>query len=222
MSIRALVAGAAGLGLLALVLVLGMSPGYAPAAGPLPQPAPSLATAGASGGPSSSVVYDWPLQPEPEVLRGFEPPEQVWARGHRGADLGARAGTPVYAAADGVVAFTGRVVDRTVISIDHADGIRTTYEPVDPVVGAGDQVRAGAVIGHLARFDTGVHCGTDCLHWGARIGGQDYLDPLLLVGHRPVVIRLYPLQPAVLGGSVPGGSGAKGSGPGVGLVEGGP
>ena len=38
---------------------------------------------------------------------------------------------------------------RPVVSIDHADGLRTTYEPVDPSVGAGQRVTRGSPIGTL-------------------------------------------------------------------------
>src|SRR5690625_1865218 len=96
-----------------------------------------------SGGDAQALVYDWPPSPEPSVVRDFEPPAKSWAACHRGVDLEATAGQPVRAAAAGVVAFAGRVVDRPVVSIDHDDGIRTTYEPVDPVVRVGTTVAAG-------------------------------------------------------------------------------
>lgn len=206
MGLRTMITGAAAVGLVALALAtpgVGPSPAAPPAApAPVAPAAPSFA---ASLPPSSAgfsaaqfrpgVQYDWPLRPEPEVVRDFEPPDQVWAPGHRGVDLGSVAGAPVHAAAEGVVAFAGRVVDRPVVSIDHPDGIRTTYEPVDPAVRAGEHVVAGAVIGHLTQADTGPHCDSDCLHWGARTGPDEYLDPLLLLGGGPVVIRLYPLAP---------------------------
>lgn len=142
--------------------------------------------------PVEPVDYEWPLSPEPEVVRGFQPPTEPWGPGHRGVDLGAPRGEPVQAAASGTVAFAGRVVDRTVVSIDHADGIRTTYEPLEPAVSTGDQVQVGEVIGFLDRGDTGAHCAADCLHWGARTTAGTYLDPLLLLGVEPPVIRLYP------------------------------
>ena len=52
-------------------------------------------------------------------------------------DLGGAPGRPVLAAGDGVVVFAGMVAGRPVVSIDHADGLRTTYEPVAPAVGGG-------------------------------------------------------------------------------------
>lgn len=135
------------------------------------------------------VVYDWPTGAPADVERGFDRPAMRWSTGHRGVDLGVAPGAPVLAAADGVVAFAGSVAGRGVISIDHADGIRTTYEPVVPALPRSAVVRMGEVIGHLD--DSAGHCApASCLHWGARRGGDDYLDPLSLL--RVTVIRLYP------------------------------
>ena len=45
--------------------------------------------------------------PSPEVVRGFDPPEQRWLPGHRGVDLTATPGAAVRAAGDGRVRFAG-------------------------------------------------------------------------------------------------------------------
>jgi len=81
------------------------------------------------------------------------------------------------------------VAGRPVVSVDHAGGMRTTYEPVDPVVGAGRPVARGTVLGTLV----GGHAGcpvTACLHWGLR-RGEVYLDPLSLL--EPPEVRLLPM-----------------------------
>ncbi|GAA4418784.1 hypothetical protein GCM10023148_17580 [Actinokineospora soli] len=123
------------------------------------------------------------------VVRPFHPPPGPYAAGHRGVDLAAVPGAPVLASADGVVVFVGRVVDRSVVSISHDGGLRTTYEPVEPSVGAGDRVRAGERIGVLVAGHRGCP-GAACLHWGLRREGV-YLDPLqALVALR---VRLLPL-----------------------------
>jgi murein DD-endopeptidase MepM/ murein hydrolase activator NlpD len=123
------------------------------------------------------------------VRRPFEAPLHAYGPGHRGVDLEAAAGGPVLAAGDGVVAFAGMVAGRPVVSIDHADGLRTTYEPVDPSVGAGQSVPRGSPIGSLVAGHPG--CGVEaCLHWGLR-RGQIYLDPLTLL--LPPRIRLLPM-----------------------------
>jgi murein DD-endopeptidase MepM/ murein hydrolase activator NlpD len=174
--------------LLAVLVATGlMLPDGAPSPQPVPPPA---AVAGPltdrwAAAPRGSS-YDWPTGERVAVLRGFEPPSVPWGTGHRGVDLALDTGAPVYAAADGVVAFAGTVVDRPVLSIDHADGIRTTHEPVVAAVAVGDMVKRGDLVGTLAPG----HCASPCLHFGARTGPKSYIDPLLLFGDAPV--RLLP------------------------------
>jgi murein DD-endopeptidase MepM/ murein hydrolase activator NlpD len=116
---------------------------------------------------------------DPLVVRPFEPPPSTYAAGHRGVDLAAAPATPVLAAGNGVVAFAGMVAGRPVVSIDHAGGLRTTYEPVDPAVAAGQPVARGSPIGTLLPGHAG--CGAAaCLHWGLR-RGETYRDPLSLL-----------------------------------------
>src|SRR6266511_309497 len=68
------------------------------------------------------------------ILRHFEPPPTPYAAGHRGIDMAAPVGTPVLASNDGVVAFAGPVAGSLFVSIDHADGLRTTYSFLSAVV----------------------------------------------------------------------------------------
>ncbi|WP_097194175.1 M23 family metallopeptidase [Blastococcus aggregatus] len=155
--------------------------------------APAPSTAGplapdATGPPVGA--WTAPLGGEPPVTRPFEPPAHAYGPGHRGADLGGAPGAPVLAAGDGVVAFAGMVAGRPVVSIDHAGGLRTTYEPVDASVGAGQRVTRGSRIGTLSPGHAG--CPADaCLHWGLR-RGEVYLDPLQLLAVPRV--RLLPLR----------------------------
>lgn len=135
--------------------------------------------------------YVWPTGGPAAVVEGFDPPAVTWGRGHRGVDLALAAGSPVRAAGAGTVAFAGVVAGRPVVSVEHAGGIRTTYEPVEPSVQAGQAVAPGQVVGTLLpghRSD-----GVDALHWGARTGKKSYIDPLRLL--RPPVIRLKPTAP---------------------------
>ncbi len=134
--------------------------------------------------------YQWPTGAPATVVEGFDPPAVVWGRGHRGVDLAAAEGLQIRSAAAGTVVFAGMVAERPVVSIDHGDGIRTTYEPVEPSVSAGETVGAGQVIGTLLpghRSD-----GVCALHWGARTGPKTYINPLRLL--QPAVIRLKPVQ----------------------------
>ena len=70
--------------------------------------------------------YQWPTGAPATVVEDFDPPAVVWGRGHRGVDLAAAEGTQIRSAAAGTVAFAGMVAGRPVVSVDHADGIRTT------------------------------------------------------------------------------------------------
>ncbi|MFW6776276.1 murein hydrolase activator EnvC family protein [Nocardioides sp. CPCC 205120] len=142
----------------------------------------------ASAAPEPVPVGTWPLSPEPEVVRGFDPPENPYGAGHRGVDLAGRPGQTVVAALPGRVSFAGPLAGRGVVVVDHGT-TRTTYEPVTAAVTVGDEVAAGAPLGALEAG--GSHCRPrTCLHWGWR-EGDTYLDPLLLVGAGPV--RLVPL-----------------------------
>ncbi|NJC64118.1 M23 family metallopeptidase [Planosporangium flavigriseum] len=169
--------------LLAAATVIGASAGVRPALA-APDPAPAQPTVG--------VGFRWPLSGPAPTARRFEPPPQPWLPGHRGIDLAASPGAPVYAAGPGVVRFAGRLAGRGVVSIDHSDGLRTTYEPITPTVVAGRAVRAGDVIGTLDPAHPGCPVAA-CLHWGLR-RDEVYLDPLALVGRARV--RLLPLAPA--------------------------
>lgn len=155
----------------------------------------SLATAAPATGAQAALQaprpeWAWPLDPVPRVVRPFDPPPAPWLPGHRGVDLAASPGQPVLAAGGGVVSFAGVVVDRGVVVVMHADGVRTTYEPVDAGLPRGSPVRTGDVIGVLGGGPS--HCEPAlCLHWGMR-RGDVYLDPLLLVAPAgpPVLLPL--------------------------------
>ncbi|WP_323188083.1 M23 family metallopeptidase [Streptomyces sp. NBC_00237] len=139
------------------------------------RPSPAFA----AEGPDRS----WPVGVRPPVVRAWEPPPSRYAAGHRGVDLAAVPGEGVRAAAAGKVSFAGRVAGRGVLSITLPGSgdppLRTTYEPVRPLVAEGEEVAAGQVVGVL---ESGAyHCpAVSCLHWGL-LRGADYLDPLSLL-----------------------------------------
>jgi hypothetical protein len=153
------------------VLVLVAVGGLVGAAGP----------AAADTGP-----WEWPL--EGEVTRDFAPPQTRYGAGHRGVDLAAAPGAVVRAAGAGSVTYAGMLAGRGVVVVRHG-ALRTTYEPVSAEVRVGAVVAAGAPLGRLEPGHLGCP-GPACLHWGLR-RGEEYLDPLALVGAGAV--RLLPL-----------------------------
>jgi len=169
-------------------LVVAPGPGLGPAAGP---------GAGPAARPGRVVplvvapvgAFGWPVDP-PHVVRLFDPPAQPWLAGHRGADLAAVPLSAVHAAGAGTVVYAGRLADRGVVSLAHAGGLRTTYEPVTSALRVGDRVTAGQLIGTLEQGHPGCPAPA-CLHWGLRSGAR-YFDPLALLGLGRV--RLLPLD----------------------------
>ena len=176
---------------LAALLLLGPVVLFAPlpaAADPAPDP---VATPASVATPAP-VASRWGAPVDGGVTRAFEPLPHPYAAGHRGVDLRGSPGAPVRAAGDGVVVFAGMVAGRPVVSIDHADGLRTTYEPVDPTVGAGQRVARGAAIGTVRAGHAGCPVAA-CVHWGLR-RGETFLDPMGLLD--PPWVRLLPLRSA--------------------------
>jgi hypothetical protein len=127
----------------------------------------------------SPVTYAPPV--DAPVVDTFGPPRSPYGAGNRGIDYATRPGTPVRAAAAGVVAFAGAVAGGLHVVLLHADGIRTSSSFLHSVeVHRGQRVGAGQVVG----------VADATLHFGAR-AGEAYVDPLVLLsasgGGRPAV-----------------------------------
>jgi murein DD-endopeptidase MepM/ murein hydrolase activator NlpD len=120
------------------------------------------------------------------VSRAFEAPQTQYSAGHRGIDIAAAPGTPVYAAAAGVVSFAGVVAGRPLLSIAHPGELVSSIEPVQALVANGEHVSAGQQVGMVA---VGGHCSSACLHFGVRLHGQ-YVSPMLLLGGIPRAVLL--------------------------------
>jgi murein DD-endopeptidase MepM/ murein hydrolase activator NlpD len=152
----------------------------------------SLPGSSSAGSAPAYGSYSWPLRGP--VIRPFDPPDTPFGAGHRGIDIAAPLGTPVWAAADGVVAFAGRVAGSLFVSVDHPDGVRTTYSWLGTVeVAPGAPVGRGDVLGTSGPG----HAGLDPphLHFGARVGDV-YIDPMLLLERASLVglVHLAPLE----------------------------
>jgi len=146
-------------------------------------------TASPASAAAPTGLWTAPLSSGIRVTRGFDPPASDYGAGHRGVDLAGGVGQQVLAAGAGIVLFAGWIAGRPVISVRHAGGLRTTYEPVEPSLAAGQAVARGSPIGTLDAGHAGCPAAA-CLHWGLR-RGDAYLDPLTLL--RPMRVRLLPL-----------------------------
>ncbi|MDR7081409.1 murein DD-endopeptidase MepM/ murein hydrolase activator NlpD [Arthrobacter ginsengisoli] len=168
-------------------------PAAGPAAGPASGPAAGPASGPAAGAGTEAGAWSWPLNPRPAVARAFDPPARPWLSGHRGVDLrAAHDGVPVTSPAAGTVSFAGVVVDRAVITVDHGNGLRSSFEPVRSDLGAGAVVAEGDVLGWIQPG----HCGpAHCVHWGVR-RGDVYLNPLGFVTDLRPSVLLPPRDPA--------------------------
>ena len=149
-----------------------------------------------AGGPVRAATVAPYVRPvRGPIIRHFEPPPTQYAAGHRGIDLAVPVGTPVVAANDGSVAFAGQVGGLLFVSIDHADGLRTTYSYLSAVlVKKGQAVVRGQTVALSGAGDPG---GTQPdLHFGVR-RGDTYLDPepILIDGLRREPWRAIRLTP---------------------------
>jgi murein DD-endopeptidase MepM/ murein hydrolase activator NlpD len=145
----------------------------------------------ATGPARAAGDWTWPVLGP--VIRGFDPPDTPFGSGHRGIDIAAPVGTPVRAAAAGVVTFAGPVGGRLFLTLDHGAGLESTYSFLGALaVRRGDVVSKGQSI---ARSGTG-HAGdvVPVLHLGAKLADV-YVDPLTYLGPVDVwrFIRLAPL-----------------------------
>ena len=133
---------------------------------------------------AATPLWHWPVSGARVIVRPYLAPATPYGPGHRGVDLAA-SGAVVTAPADGIVHFSGIVVDRPVLSIEHAGGFLSSYEPVSSSLTKGDAVARGDPIGTL---EPG-HCTSPCLHFGVRLDGE-YVSPLLLLGGVPRAVLL--------------------------------
>jgi murein DD-endopeptidase MepM/ murein hydrolase activator NlpD len=128
--------------------------------------------------PSGHGVLAVPIPGAP-ITSGFGPrvhPIYGDVRMHNGIDFGASTGTPIHAAADGVVVSAGPFGgygNATVI--DHGNGLATLYAHQSSIiVSSGQRVSRGQVIGYVGStgFSTGPH-----LHFEVRVRGTP-VDPM--------------------------------------------
>lgn len=125
----------------------------------------------------------------------FHPVLHVWKL-HTGTDFGVPCGTPVGAAADGVVTFTGWgggdgirvVVDHGTLAGHH---VETTYNHLSAIgvtVGQKVTVHQGLALSGTTGYSTGCH-----LHFEVMVDGQ-FTDPVPWLSGSPVVVDLSKLR----------------------------
>jgi murein DD-endopeptidase MepM/ murein hydrolase activator NlpD len=101
-----------------------------------------------------------------------------WGRMHKGIDVANSTGTPVYAAADGVIEKAGWNSGGygNVVDIRHSNGSMTRYGHNSKIlVHAGQQVHQGETIALMGStgFSTGPHC-----HFEVHPAGKDAVNPI--------------------------------------------
>jgi murein DD-endopeptidase MepM/ murein hydrolase activator NlpD len=126
----------------------------------------------------------WPV-PHPRITQGFgpsplliEPPYGPYAHFHTGIDLGDRSGTPILAAAGGVVSISATNPGGygNYVIVTHDQGFATLYGHLQAsLVKAGDMVIQGQQIALMG--STGLSTGPH-LHFELRLNGQPR-DPSL-------------------------------------------
>ena len=98
---------------------------------------------------------------------------------HRGTDLRAKSGTPVFAANSGIVRLAQNLFySGNIVIVDHGNGIFTNYAHLSKIqvradqhVARGDQIGLSGATGRVS----GPH-----LHWGVKINGA-YVDPMQFI-----------------------------------------
>lgn len=127
-----------------------------------------------SDAPASASGLIWPTEGVLTSHFGMR-----WGAMHQGIDIGAPTGTPIYAANDGRVIFSGTQGGYgKIIIIDHGEGFHTAYAHQSRLVSvAGDSVQRGQIIGLVGSTgnSTGPH-----LHFETRINGSP-VNPLMLL-----------------------------------------
>ncbi len=92
-------------------------------------------------------------------------------RGHKGVDLAAPTGTPIYATADGIISKAERFSSYGLyVSIEHGAQIQTRFAHMSRIaVANGQRVKKGDVIGYVGSTgrSTGPH-----LHYEVRVDGK--------------------------------------------------
>jgi murein DD-endopeptidase MepM/ murein hydrolase activator NlpD len=131
-----------------------------------------------------SSSWQMPFLTPHALIRPYLQPNSDYSAGHRGIDLAAELGEVIFAPADGEIRFSGKIVDRGVLSINHAGGMISELEPICTSLKPGETVKKGQPVGSLCKPDASykTHCPRSaCVHFSLRIAGA-YASPQALIG----------------------------------------
>jgi lysostaphin len=125
---------------------------------------------------STTVAYIWPAKGVLTSGYGWR-----WGRMHRGIDIAAPVGTPIYASAAGVVEKAGwnKGGYGILVDIRHTDGSLTRYAHNSRIlVRAGQEVRQGQQIAEMGStgFSTGPHS-----HFEIHASGKGAVNPIAML-----------------------------------------
>lgn len=129
---------------------------------------------------AADLVFRRPT-PAP-VLDPFRMSEGKYGPGNRGIEYETGELDRIVAAARGTVVFAGPVAGSLFVTVDHGDGLESSYGYVGHIL-----VREGQEVasGDLVALSDGP------FHFSVRLHGE-YVDPEPLFGSRRVVVRLVP------------------------------
>jgi murein DD-endopeptidase MepM/ murein hydrolase activator NlpD len=132
-----------------------------------------------TAGLAAPIVWILPVACNYEITTGYE---MRWGSFHPGYDMACAYGTPIHAAADGVVSlaeFWGGLGNAIVI--DHTGGVQTIYGHASALKAhAGDIVKAGDIVSYMGStgFSTGDH-----LHYEIHINGKPTDPQAFMLAH---------------------------------------
>lgn len=137
----------------------------------------------------ATVTYRPPV--DAPVIDPFRAPTSPYGPGNRGIDYATVPGTAVRAVAAGTVTFAGSVAGSRYVTVQHADGLRSSYGDLGSIsVIEGQVVAGGDEVGRAG----------DTLHLGVR-RGDEYLDPEALFAAAVPEVRLIPVADFGAGGT---------------------
>jgi murein DD-endopeptidase MepM/ murein hydrolase activator NlpD len=135
-----------------------------------------------------------------DIRSGFGAPREGGARDHQGIDIFARRGTPVLAAASGVVTRVGTSgLGGNIVWLRDDRGNRHYYAHLDRYAAySGQEVSRGDTIGFVGNTGN-ARTTPPHLHFGVYRRGEGALDPRWFVSHMPATTMRLAADTALLG-----------------------